>query len=199
MRKPKILVGIDEVGRGAIAGPLIVVGAVGVLNRRNRKILNGIKDSKKLTPLKRKIWLEKLKKSDLKFYTAIFSNKFIDRFGIRKSLEKGVKEILKRIKVKPHLVLLDGGLKAPSEYRQRVIVKGDEKIPLIAAASIFGKVKRDRIMSRLEKKYPYGFAKNKGYGTAGHFFLIKKMGISQIHRRSFLKNFLAKKTMIAKI
>lgn len=197
MRKPKILVGIDEVGRGAIAGPLIVVGAVGILNRRNRKILNGIKDSKKLTPLKRKIWLEKLKKSDLKFYTAIFSNKFIDRFGIRKSLEKGVKEILKKIKVKPHLVLLDGGLKAPPEYRQRVIVKGDEKIPLIAAASIFGKVKRDRIMSRLEKKYPYGFAKNKGYGTEEHFFLIKKMGISQIHRQSFLKNLLAKKTMIA--
>lgn len=192
MKKRRILVGIDEVGRGAIAGPLVIAGVVGTLDKKNKSLVEGIKDSKKLTPFQRENWLRKLKKSDWQFFSVSVSSQFIDRFGIKKALIEGVRKILKKIKIKPDLVLLDGGLEAPPNYSQKVIIKGDEKNPLIAAASIYGKIKRDKLMIRLERKYRYGFDKHKGYGTKEHFLFLKKKGLSEIHRRSFLKRLLRK-------
>lgn len=187
MVKNKKIVAIDEVGRGAIAGPLVLGAVLAEDNLKNRKILRGIKDSKKLTFNQRILWFNKFQKTKFKFYDIFISNKIIDQKGMSFALKIGIEKLLKKIKIKPSIVLLDGGLKAPKEYQQKTIIKGDEKNPFIAAASIYAKVKRDLYMIELDKKYCYCFKDHKGYGTKKHFELIKKNGISKIHRQSFLK------------
>jgi ribonuclease HII len=191
-KNDKFIVGIDEVGRGAIAGPLVLGAAAGYLNNKNKKFLTGIKDSKKLTFNQRLLWYKKFKDSDLNFYCVFISNNFIDKYGMSKSLKEGVKRLLKKIDKKIDLVLLDGGLKAPEKYKQKTIIRGDDKVPFISAASIYAKVKRDLYMIRMDKKINYCFADHKGYGTKKHFLLIKKNGISKVHRKTFLKNIVKK-------
>jgi ribonuclease HII len=188
MPKNKLIVAIDEVGRGAVAGPLVLGAVLAYDNQENKKFLKGIKDSKKLNFNQRIKWLKKLEKSNLKFYTVFISNKIIDQKGMSFAIKIGVEKLLKKIKKKPDLVLLDGRLKAPKIFRQKTIIKGDEKNPFIAAASIYAKVKRDFYMIELDKKFNYSFKDHKGYGTKKHFELILKNGISKIHRRSFLNN-----------
>ena len=173
-KNDKFIVGIDEVGRGAIAGPLVLGAAAGYLNNKNKKFLTGVKDSKKLTFNQRLLWYKKFKNSDLNFYCVFISNNFIDKYGMGKSLKEGVKRLLKKIDKKIDLVLLDGGLKAPEKYKQKTIIRGDDKVPFISAASIYAKVKRDLYMIRMDKKINYCFADHKGYGTKKHFLLIKK-------------------------
>jgi len=187
MARHKFLVGIDEVGRGALAGPIVIGAAAGFWNRENKKLLKGIRDSKKLTPKQREEWFRKLKMGNLALATVSISNKLIDKKGISWTLKIGAARIFKKIKKKPDLVLLDGGLKAPKQYKQKTIIKGDDKIPLISAASIYAKVRRDRLMVKLDGKYPYGFKDHKGYGTKKHYQNIRKNGLSRLHRRSFLK------------
>ena len=109
-----------------------------------------------------------------------------------KALKEGVRRLLKKIDKKIDLVLLDGGLKAPEKYNQKAIIQGDDKIPFISAASIYAKVKRDLYMIKMDKKINYCFADHKGYGTKKHFSLIKKNGISKIHRKTFIKNIVKK-------
>ena len=182
----QFIVGIDEVGRGAVAGPLVLGASAGFWNEKNKKFLKGIRDSKKLTPLQREKWFLKFKQEEIKFYVAAISNKLIDRNGMGWALKIGVAEVLGKIKKDIDMVYLDGGLYAPLQYKQKTIIRGDDKIPMISAASVYAKVWRDRLMEKMDKKYPYDFKDHKGYGTKRHFDKIGENGISVIHRKSFL-------------
>jgi len=186
MAKEKNVIGIDEAGRGPLAGPL-VVGAV-LIKLSGRRVLKGIKDSKKLSSDQREKWF-KILKDEFECHTASVSAEVIDRIGISKATSLAVKRVLKRFSKKPDLVLLDGLLFAPEIYKQKTITKGDEKEPVIGAASVVAKVTRDKKMVSLHKKFPkYGFDRHKAYGTRLHRNMIKKNGISKIHRKSFCKN-----------
>ena len=208
----KIVVGIDEVGRGPLAGPITLAAFGAPQNLRSKliKILGGpdakvgaskIKDSKQLSAKRRKeIYKEllRLRKAEkINFKVSHISNKIIDKKGISCATRLGIKRCLKKLEHKslnhkghPCCIRLDGLLKAPKEFKnQKTIIKGDEKDVFIACASIVAKVRRDRLMCRLAKKYPdYEFQIHKGYGTALHIKLIKKYGLSEIHRKSFCKN-----------
>lgn len=189
------VVGIDEVGRGPLAGPVTVCACV-VGADFDFRILSGIKDSKKLSPKKREEWfivISNLKfVGKLNFVITSISSKEIDSIGIAPSIQKALDASIRALKLSPKKtrVLMDGSLKAPKEFTmQETIIKGDEKVPIISAASIVAKVTRDRHMEEQAKKYPqYGFDKHKGYGTAEHIRAIRKNGPSSIHRKSFLKN-----------
>ncbi len=188
-KKYKYVIGIDEAGRGPLAGPLAVAAVAAIVNTkseaRNPKQIQNIKDSKKLSPQKREEWYKIIKKNFESHYVLI-SHKIIDKIGIQKATLLGIKKVLRKFKKKPDLVLMDGGLKAPKKYKQKTIIKGDEKIPLISAASIIAKVTRDRHMMRLHKKFPkYRFDKHKGYGTKLHYKMLKKYGPCKIHRKSY--------------
>ena len=182
-------VGIDEVGRGAIFGP--VFSAVVVLTEKNKFILKqfGVTDSKKLTPIKRKLLSQKILLLSSDYGIGQSSAREIDKLGIRVATELSMIRALKKLKEKPSELIIDGPLLLrPWERTQRNIVSGDSKFISIASASIVAKVSRDDLMIRLEKKYPgYLILKNKGYGTKEHLSLIKKKGITKLHRKSFLK------------
>ena len=194
------IIGIDEVGRGPLAGPItLAVVAARVENLEsgiwNLASLTGIKDSKKLSAMQREIWNKKIRG---KFVYTISSVRpcTIDKKGISYAAKLAIALCIQKLNSRfqildsKYLIVLDGGLFAPPEYKnQQTIVKGDEKVPIIAAASIIAKVHRDRYMTRLAKKYPaYGFEKHKGYGTKMHCEMIKKYGLSEAHRGSFCKS-----------
>jgi len=190
----KILIGIDEVGRGCLAGPL----TVGAILKKGRVDLRGIKDSKKLSAKQREEWLRRLnaygvRRKARNVAIASVGAPIIDRIGISAAARLAVGRCLKKLAIrrKPYAIMLDGSLYAPKTYlNQETIIKGDEKIPLIAAASIFAKVWRDKKMARLAKKFPdYALEIHKGYGTLAHRRAIKKHGLSEIHRRSFCRKF----------
>jgi len=182
-------VGIDEVGRGAIFGP--VFSAVVVLTEKNKFTLKqlGVTDSKKLTPKKRKLLLQKILLLSSDYGIGQSSVREIDKLGIRVATELSMIRALKKLKQKPSKLIIDGPLLLrPWNGTQKNIVSGDLKFISIASASIVAKVSRDNLMERLEKKYSgYLIFKNKGYGTKEHFALIKKNGITKLHRKSFLK------------
>lgn len=197
--KFQYIVGIDEVGRGPLAGP-VAVGVCVISVSKMKKLLadgffNGIRDSKKLSEKKREEWLGKIKelkeKGDLDYRVSFVSNKIIDKKGISHCLRLAIKNSLEKLKASPlrTMVLLDGGLKAPEEFtRQKTIIKGDEKEAIISLASIAAKVARDRKMVAYSKKFPqYGFEIHKGYGTAIHIQKIRQNGLSKLHRKSFCK------------
>jgi len=191
----KYIIGIDEAGRGPIAGP-VSVGLVTwrkVLQVEVLREIAGIRDSKKLSQKKREEYfrqIQKLKRQGkLDFANALVSSKIIDKKGIVFAIQIGLDRCLKKIKAnsKNSFVYLDGGLVAPQEFKQQSIIKGDEKMPIIGAGSIVAKVLRDRFMVRLGKKYPeYGFEKHKGYGTKEHYKNIRKLGQIKEHRKSYL-------------
>ena len=188
------MVGIDEAGRGPLAGP-ITLAYVACPSRFVRRALSlskgnkkeNIRDSKKLTLKKREEWFRHLKAHPhLEYGVTSVGARTIDYKGISRSVKIGIKRLVSRLSVKPKMILLDGSLYAPPEYPQKTIIKGDEKIPIIAAASVMAKVTRDRKMIRLSKVYPeYQFHVHKGYGTKLHCKLVKKYGLCDIHRRSF--------------
>jgi len=192
--KFKYIIGIDEVGRGPIAGP-VAVCALCLQNNFNTKEFKYFRDSKKLSHLQRVKWIEKInnekKKGNIIYKVSFASSKIIDNKGIVFAINKCLVGSLKFLNRKPKesWVLLDGGLKAPREYiYQKTIIKGDEKELAIALASIVAKETRDNLMVKLAKKYPdYALEKHKGYGTAAHYMALKNKGISTIHRKSFLK------------
>ena len=183
-------VGIDEVGRGAVFGP--VFSAVVVLTEQNKFILKqyGVKDSKKLTPKKRKLLLPKILLLSSDYGIGQSSVREIEKFGIRTATELSMMRALSKLKEKPSELIIDGSLLLrPWKGIQKNIVSGDSKFISISSASIVAKVSRDNLMERLEKKYPgYLIFKNKGYGTKEHLSIIKKVGLSNLHRKSFLKN-----------
>jgi len=182
-------VGIDEVGRGAVFGP--VFSAVVVLTEKNKFILKqfGVTDSKKLTSKKRKLLLPKILLLSTDYGIGQSSSREIDKLGIRVATELSMIRALKKLKDKPSELIIDGPLLLrPWNGIQKNIVSGDSKFISIASASIVAKVSRDNLMERLEKKYSgYFLFKNKGYGTREHISLIKKYGITKLHRKSFLK------------
>ena len=182
-------VGIDEVGRGAIFGP--VFSAVVELTEKNKFTLKqlGVTDSKKLTPKKRKLLLPKILLLSSDYGIGQSSAREIDKLGIRVATELSMIRALKKLKKKPSELIVDGPLLLrPWKGTQKNIVSGDSKFISIASASIVAKVSRDNLMVRLERKYSgYLILKNKGYGTREHLTLIKKNAITKLHRKSFLK------------
>jgi len=184
-----IEVGIDEVGKGAIFGP--VFSAVVVLSSSNRLVLKqfGVKDSKKITPQKRKLLLPKILLLSSDYGIGQSSAREIDKLGIRVATELSMMRALKKLKKSPSEIIIDGPLLLrPWKGIQKNIVSGDSKFTAISAASILAKVSRDNLMERLEKKYSgYFIFKNKGYGTKEHLSIIQENGISKLHRKSFLK------------
>ncbi len=182
-------VGIDEVGKGAVFGP--VFSAVVVLTQKNKLTLRelGVMDSKKLTPKKRRLLLPEILLLSSDYGIGQSSAREIDKFGIRVATELSMIRALKKLKEHPSELLIDGPLLLrPWNGIQKNIVSGDSKFISIASASIVAKVFRDNLMEKLEKKYPgYLLYKNKGYGTREHFEIIKKNGITKLHRKSFLK------------
>jgi ribonuclease HII len=195
--KPGIqyIIGIDEVGRGPLAGP-VAVGAVMVPADYLTGVWATVKDSKQLSEKGREAWLAKtneaVRAGDVRYAVCFGSHERIDTRGIVPTIRSLVSRSLKKLDADPAecLVLLDGGLRAPARYRQQTIIRGDAKEPVIALASIAAKVARDRVMVRLSKKYPaYGFERHKGYGTQGHYEVLATFGPCEIHRRSFLRSF----------
>ena len=182
-------VGLDEVGRGAVFGP--VFSAVVVLTNKNLNTLKqfGVIDSKKLTPKKRKLLLPKILSLSSDYGIGQSSAREIDKLGIRVATELSMIRALKKLKDKPSEIIIDGPLiLRPWNGIQKNIISGDSKFTSIASASIVAKVSRDNLMDRLEKKYSgYLIFKNKGYGTREHISIIKQNGISNLHRKSFLK------------
>ena len=182
-------VGIDEVGKGAVFGP--VFSAVVVLTEKNKLILKqlGVMDSKQLTPKKRKLLFPKILLLSADYGIGQSSAREIDMLGIRVATELSMVRALKKLKRRPSELIIDGPLLLrPWKGIQKNIVSGDSKFTTIAAASIVAKVSRDNLMERLEKKYPrYALFKNKGYGTREHFSSIKVNGITNLHRKSFLR------------
>ena len=183
-------VGIDEVGRGAVFGP--VFSAAVVLTKKNKLHLKqfGVKDSKKLTPKKRKLLLPEILFLCTDYGIGQSSAREIDKLGIRVATELSMIRAIKKLKEKPSEIIIDGPLSLrPWKGIQKNIVAGDSKFISIASASIIAKVSRDNLMERLEKKYSgYFIFKNKGYGTREHLSIIKENGITHLHRKSFLKN-----------
>ena len=182
-------VGIDEVGKGAVFGP--VFSAVVVLTDKNKSLLKkfGVMDSKKLTPKKRKLLLPKILLLSSDHGIGQSSVREIDKLGIRVATELSMIRALNKLKEEPSELIIDGPLLLrPWKGIQKNIVSGDSKFTAIASASIIAKISRDKLMERLERKYPgYSIFKNKGYGTKEHFSSIKENGISTLHRKSFLK------------
>jgi len=193
------VVGIDEAGRGPLAGP-VAVGAVMFYSDTNFNF-KGLTDSKKLTPQGRQVWFEKIKQwqseGKLRYSVSLVSHTIIDKKGVVSAVKVGIKRCLKKLEADSEKVqvFLDGSLYASKEYKKQLtIIKGDEKIPVISLASIAAKVTRDKKMVELSKKYPlYGFEIHKGYGTFIHRKAIQNHGLSKIHRKTFCGEVISKK------
>lgn len=194
----KYIVGIDEVGRGPIAGPVAVCAFLikddTFVTNPSHKKLPPLRDSKKLTKKQRVTWFNYLKNSKnaehCDFAVSFVSPENIDKFGINKCIQKALNKSLSDLKleIKNCFVYLDGGLHAPVEYvNQETVIRGDEIHSIISMASIMAKVSRDRIMINYAKVYPeYGFESHVGYGTKAHYSAIKKHGQTPIHRKTFI-------------
>ena len=198
--KTDIVVGLDEAGRGALAGP-VVACALCIRNMPSFRshfrqkfsfARNGkIRDSKKLSARQREGVYEFLKAcQDAEWGIGRVSERVIDKINIlratKTAMERAVKNLGKKTGEKINMLLIDGNFGISSRIPQKTIIKGDEKVFLISLASIIAKVTRDRFMLRQEKKYPfYGFARHKGYGTKFHLIMVKKYGLCAIHRKSF--------------
>ncbi len=184
-----IEVGVDEVGKGCIFGP--VFSSVVVLTKENNYLLKniGVKDSKKLSSKKRISLLPNILELSKDWGIGQSSAREIDKYGIRHATELSMIRAIHKLKSTPSKIYIDGCLPLNLwQGKQENIIKGDSKLTSIASASILAKVKRDLLMIRLEEKYKgYLIYKNKGYGTTDHFLSIKDLGITNMHRKSFIK------------
>lgn len=195
LKKEGVFVGIDEVGRGPLAGPVTVCAVLAAKRLLTLSFFPKIKDSKQLNPQKRRKIFENLnilrKRGEILFSISSVGVRVIDRVGINRAIRIAVARCLSKISLAPSevTILLDGGLRAPKKYLfQETITGGDEKEALIALASIVGKVLRDEKMERLAQRVPwYGFDKHKGYGTEEHRRLLRRYGISSFHRKKFVR------------
>lgn len=183
----KIVAGIDEAGRGPLAGP--VVCACVIMPMSEVDIIDDIDDSKKLSEKKREELFEKITKKALSYSIVEIDEKTIDKINILNATKLGMKKALESLKVKPEIVLIDA-VKIESNILQENIIKGDALSYNIAAASILAKVYRDRLMKKYDEQFPiYNFAKHKGYGTKEHIQKLKEFGPCPIHRSTFIKHF----------
>ncbi len=189
----EFILGVDEAGRGPLAGP-VAVGVVALPPGFDvLKEFPGVKDSKLLSAQKReKIFVEverRASRGDLHFAVCFSSHRFIDEYGITHAVQtavaRGVRELAPPSR---GVVLLDGLLRAPKNYTQRTVIHGDGLVPVIGLASILAKVTRDRLMEHLARLYPeYGFDQHKGYGTEVHLRALRRHGLCDIHRRTYCK------------
>lgn len=185
----QLIAGIDEVGRGSWAGPLV---AAGVILPPNFIIPEGLADSKQVKPQKRSKLATYIKESAVAIHIAQIPVNFIDKFGIAKATACAFRQIARKLLPAPEFCLIDAfHIKYFSQNKQMAVKDGDKVCASIAAASIVAKVHRDNLMKRLNKSYPqYGFGKHKGYGTKFHQEAIKKYGLCNIHRKSYSLDFL---------
>ena len=184
----KEIAGIDEVGKGALFGP-VFAGAV-ILNKQSESLLikAGLKDSKKLSAKKRAALVPLIKEIAISWALGQASAREIDQFGIRKATEKAMLRAVHRLKPQPLLLLIDGCLPLRLwEGKQKTLVKGEDKSAAIAAASVLAKVNRDALIKQLANQYPlYGLETNSGYGTILHRNALIQKGPTELHRKSFL-------------
>ena len=184
----KNICGIDEAGRGPLAGPVVIAGVI----MPEDSMIEGINDSKKVSEKKREKLYDLIIEEAISYSVAIIGQDVIDDINILNATKEGVTQVVDGLDIKPDLIIVD----ALNHINTRgipyePIVKGDAKCYNIAAASILAKVTRDRIMRQWDELYPqYGFLSHKGYGTAKHISAIKEYGLSPIHRKSFTKNFI---------
>ncbi|MBI3585204.1 MAG: ribonuclease HII [Nitrospinae bacterium] len=178
----RFIAGIDEAGRGPLAGPVV---ASAVIFPPNISI-DGVDDSKKLSPEKREILFKIIKEKALSVGIGIISSKVIDEMNILEATKEAMLKAVENLTITPDLIIIDGITPIKSSIKQLTIKKGDSLSQSIAAASIIAKVTRDRLMLDYDEKYPkYLFAKHKGYGTKDHLERIKEFGPCEIHRNSF--------------
>lgn len=179
-----LIAGIDEVGRGPLAGP--VCAAAVILPKG--LCIDGVDDSKKLSEKKREALYETIIKKALAWATVFVEPQVIDDINIRQATHLAMQQAVDKLEIKPDFLLVDGNDRIDfNDIDSEYIVKGDSKFMCIAAASIVAKVTRDRYMVEMEKEYPgYGFAKNKGYGTKAHMLGIREIGLCPIHRKTFI-------------
>ena len=186
------IAGIDEVGRGPLCGPVVCAAVILPLD----DIIEGVDDSKKLSKKKREKIYEEIIKKAISYSVCRIEHDEIDRINILNATKKCMANCVEKLSVKPDAVIIDA-VKLDIPYKTVSIIKGDAKSYLIGAASIVAKVTRDRIMEEYSKIYPqYGFERNSGYGTKEHITAIKEFGPCEIHRKTFIKNFLVEKEKI---
>ncbi len=185
-----LICGIDEAGRGPLAGP-VVVGAV-IMPRDS--MIEGVNDSKKVSETKREKLFDLITEEAITYGVGIIDQKEIDRINILNATKEGLTMAVKELNPRPDLIIVDALSKIDTDgIPYKSIIKGDAKCYSIACASIIAKVTRDRIMRQWDEVYPqYGFIKHKGYGTAAHIAAIKEYGLCPLHRLSFVKNIINK-------
>lgn len=185
----RIIAGVDEAGRGALAGPLcvgLVIYNHSIINNPPEEILTKINDSKKLSPLQREKALSLINLNSEYTATAIISHRIIDRTNINVATEYAVKKLIERARPAPEIVIMDGNFSFNTGIPMVSVIKGDSKSISIASGSIAAKVRRDRLMKKYELIYPgYSFNKNMGYGTLEHRKAIYRIGPSMIHRKTY--------------
>lgn len=182
-----IICGVDEAGRGPLAGPVYAAAVI----LPSDCIIEGLNDSKKLTEKKREALFDEIKEKALAYGIASADEKEIDEINILNATFLAMKRAIASLSVKPDLALIDGNQKPHTDIEEVTVIKGDAKSMSIAAASVLAKVSRDRFMLEMAEKYPqYEFARHKGYGTKLHYEKIAQYGVCDIHRRTFLKKIL---------
>lgn len=191
----KFIAGVDEVGRGPLAGPVVCASVIMPLDEHS--IIDGVDDSKKLSAKKREILSEKIKEKAIAYSIFELDNNVIDDINILQATRLCMKKAIENLSVKPDLVLTDGDMTLDIDIKQKSIVGGDAKSYIIGSASIIAKVYRDELMKNYAKIYDgYGFEKNMGYGTSVHINGIREKGLCPIHRKTFTKKILEKQAKI---
>ncbi len=184
----KYIAGVDEVGRGPFAGPVVCAAVILPLDKTN--LIEGIDDSKKLKEGERERLAGLIRERAIAYKICEVDNKTIDRINILQATKLCMKQAVEGLAVEPDVVFVDGNFKIDISFPQQTLIKGDALSYSIGAASILAKVYRDRLMCEFDKIYPqYGFAKHKGYGTKMHRDAIREYGLCEIHRRTFIKNY----------
>lgn len=184
-----LIAGVDEVGRGPLAGPVVVCA---IIMNLSKPILEDVDDSKKVSEKKREMLYDKILDNCIAYSISVQDENVVDEINVLNATKNAMKESIKNLSIKPEIVLIDA-VNIDIDIPTKSIIHGDALSYSIACASIIAKVYRDRMMVEFGKEYPtYNFAKHKGYGTKIHIEAIKKYGICKIHRKTFVKNFVSK-------
>lgn len=190
----KLIAGVDEAGRGPLAGPVVCACVIMPLDKEN--IIDGINDSKKLSEKKREKLYQEIINKAIAYSIVEIDKDCIDEINILNATKLGMKKAVEALKIQPEIVLTDA-VHIDIDIAQENIIKGDALSYNIASASILAKVYRDRKMIEIDKLYPqFGFAKHKGYGTSQHIKALKEFGKCSFHRESFIKNFKIDKKIV---
>lgn len=185
----RYIAGIDEAGRGALAGPLgigLVIYSPDIFDNIPQRIMESVNDSKQLTHKKRVAALDIIREYSLCSLSVCIPHTVIDRLNINGATEFGIRRLIEKSSVRPDVLIIDGNYRFRFDIPSVTVIKGDSRSLSIASASIVAKVRRDHIMDKIDAKYPvYGFCGNKGYGTASHLSAIEATGFSSVHRKSY--------------